>query len=302
MNFYIIIVNYNGKLYNQSCISSLLNQFCNDTINIIFIDNNSSDGSVEEVLSFFKNKIQIIRLKENTGFAEANNIGIAYAIAQEADYIILINNDTEVQDDFISSVKKCVVKYPNVMIAPLIMNYFTGKVWYGGGQFSKIRGHEINATGKRLCKKERETVFATGCCMIASCNVWKKIYPICNDYFLYFEDTDLCKNIKENNIKIMYCPQIVIKHKVSGSTGGCNSPIFLYYYTRNRLYYKKKWNQNTLLSQLGFTIITGVKYFKWFISGNKKLIFWHKKGIEDFKKGIKGKADYNFGGSIEKNV
>ncbi|MCK9272045.1 glycosyltransferase family 2 protein [Candidatus Gracilibacteria bacterium] len=91
----IIILNYNGKQFNQDCLNSVLSQSYQD-FEIIFVDNGSSDGSLEEVEYLFKNeiisgKIIIIKNKENTGFTGGNNIGVKNSNA--IDYIWLLNND-----------------------------------------------------------------------------------------------------------------------------------------------------------------------------------------------------------------
>ncbi|MBP7847646.1 glycosyltransferase [Patescibacteria group bacterium] len=95
----IVILNYNGKKFNQACLSSVLQQSYTN-FEIIFVDNASRDGSVEEVEKNFETeiisgKIKVIRNKINTGFSGGNNIGVAHADSQSF-YICLLNNDTTV--------------------------------------------------------------------------------------------------------------------------------------------------------------------------------------------------------------
>jgi GT2 family glycosyltransferase len=100
----IILLNYNGKQFNKACIQSLLTQSYQN-FEIIFTDNASQDGSVEEVEHIFSKeieqiKIKIVRNKINYGFAEGNNKGIVHAHSNSI-YICLLNNDTIVEKDWL---------------------------------------------------------------------------------------------------------------------------------------------------------------------------------------------------------
>jgi GT2 family glycosyltransferase len=98
-NVFIIIVNWNGKQYLDDCISSLEDQTYK-FFKTIIIDNNSSDDSVEFIKKKFI-QIKIIQNTQNFGFAQGNNIGIKYALQNNADIIILLNNDTIVDKNWL---------------------------------------------------------------------------------------------------------------------------------------------------------------------------------------------------------
>ncbi|HMT27292.1 MAG TPA: glycosyltransferase, partial [Candidatus Absconditabacterales bacterium] len=100
----IILVNYNGKQFNQACIESLLAQTYQN-FEIIFVDNASSDGSLEEVEKIFHDKIiegiiRIVPAGFNAGFAEGNNIGHRNA-SKTSEFVCLLNNDTTVPSDWL---------------------------------------------------------------------------------------------------------------------------------------------------------------------------------------------------------
>ena len=92
----IIIVNYNGKEYLQKCLESLMKINYKD-FEVIIVDNNSTDDSIEFVKNTYPSVI-IIKLEKNYGFAEPNNIGAKIA---KGDFLLFLNNDTEVSPNFI---------------------------------------------------------------------------------------------------------------------------------------------------------------------------------------------------------
>ena len=99
----IIIVNYNGKELLQKCLDSLLNVRY-DNFEIILVDNNSTDGTVEFITKNHPSII-IIKLDSNKGFAEPNNIAAKLA---KGEYLLFLNNDTIVTPNFISEMVKVI--------------------------------------------------------------------------------------------------------------------------------------------------------------------------------------------------
>jgi GT2 family glycosyltransferase len=95
----IIIVSWNTKSYLEKCLSSIFKQSYNN-FNVIFVDNGSSDGSVEFVRSAFPG-VYVIPLDKNYGFSKANNIGIDEAFKDKPRYIVLLNVDTVIEENFL---------------------------------------------------------------------------------------------------------------------------------------------------------------------------------------------------------
>src|SRR3989344_9688199 len=92
----VIILNWNGKKFLNTCLSSLV-QISNPSIEIIVVDNNSSDDSVSYMKTNFPN-VKVIASDKNNGFAGGNNIGAGAALGQ---YLLFLNNDTKVTKDFL---------------------------------------------------------------------------------------------------------------------------------------------------------------------------------------------------------
>ena len=115
----IILVNYNGKEYNEECIKSIFNSSY-DNLEVIVVDNDSKDGSPELLREQFGNKINLIMTGKNLGFSGANNIGISKALENGCEYVVLLNNDTLIDKDLISNMIKASKEENNAVISPKI--------------------------------------------------------------------------------------------------------------------------------------------------------------------------------------
>lgn len=245
----IVVLNYKGMENTLECLESLrrLNkQKLN--VELIVVENGSEDGSAE-ALSKIKD-IQLITSDKNLGFSGGMNLGISFALNRQADYVILLNNDTYVDPNFalnlVNAAKGAQIVCPKIYFAPGCEFYKSrykkndlGKViWYAGGQidWQNIIGIHfgVDEVDKDQFKK-REITFATGCCMLINTEVFNKIGVLDEKYFLYLEDMDFSYRAKKAGFKILFDPKAFIWHKNAASAGGSGSRLQEYYITRNRL-------------------------------------------------------------------
>ena len=176
---YIILINYNSKVHTIECLESLseLNYI---NYRIIIVDNNSIDNDFDKVKSKYNN-VYIINNKKNYGFAGANNIGIKYALDNKADYILLLNNDTTVDKDFLSVLVNESEKNKKVAICTSKILYYgsKNKIWYGGGGISYFKGnsqiYNLNCDNDSINNKNMYCNFASGCCMLINSEALKKV-------------------------------------------------------------------------------------------------------------------------------
>ena len=119
INLSIIIINYNGASFLNDCLDSIFNSKVSFNYEVIVLDNNSSDDSLE-LLKSYQNKIRLIKNKANTGFSYANNQGVKVS---NGDYILLLNNDTILEKDTLEKLWKV---YPslskNSVVTPKLLN------------------------------------------------------------------------------------------------------------------------------------------------------------------------------------
>lgn len=240
----IILINYNGANDTIQCIKSL-EKITHKNYRIIIVDNCSTDYSVKLIIEQLNDKCILIESKINGGFSSGNNIGIKEAMRLGTDYILLLNNDTEVEPNFINEMLKVHKNRENVGIVSCKMMYYDNKdyIWFGGGYFDINTfnvGHESYKCIDSCENDIREITFSTGCCMLIGVDVINKVGLLDEKYFMYFEDADYCIRVSDNNYKIIYNPNAVIYHKVSAASGGEESAFYLEWTTRNRLIFMNK--------------------------------------------------------------
>ncbi len=273
---YIILVNFNGAKDTIECIKSL-NNINYENFKIVVVDNKSFD---EDKLKLKEAdvKFHLIESNENLGFAGGNNLGIKYAIDNNANFVLLLNNDTLVHKDFLNEL----IKYTETnvgVIGPKILYYpDVSKIWFAGGMINWFKfigqhfGEKQEDNGQFNTLKEVD--FVTGCCMLIDSNVFKKVGLLPEGYFMYFEDVDFCVKVKDAGYKLIYNPNSEIYHKVSISSGGEESPFIVKYSNRNRLKFMKKYKYKVsftmyMLSITYFYITRFIKIIKYMIRYKK---------------------------------
>lgn len=325
----IILVNYNGKEYNTACIDSILQtqDTCNGLIirkQIIIVDNASTDDSVdilkekycievsvESSERIYQNRIQDVKLKgctntqielilleRNYGFAAANNKGIERAEQWGADYVLLLNNDTEIDSNMIECLLNCAERNTRSVIIPKI--YYSddrNRIWSAGGSISpvvrKIRHDGLNQMDKGQFEKERKVEFATGCCLLIPRNVLAKTGKLDERFFLYYEDVEYSLRLLRLGIAIYYCPKAYMYHKVGASSKGAESSLCAYYISRNWLLCSKEnLGRRYWIFLFYFTVNRVVCCLCWLIKKKPRLVNATICGVKDFRNRKFGKADF----------
>ena len=243
----IIILNWNQEADTVECLTSL-KALKYENYEIILVDNGSHDGSPDILQKQFPN-IKMIRNPKNLGFVGGNNVGIKETLKTGADYILLLNNDTVVEPDFLSLLVQTMENDKTVgVVSPKIMFYHDRKkIWFVGGNYLPIiRKTNHKHYGEVDCgqvKKITDVAWVSGCCMLIKREVVEKVGLFDPDYFNNYEDVDFCERAKVAGYKIMLVPQAKIYHKFAASMGGKFSPYYTYYRTRNNLLFYKKTKQ-----------------------------------------------------------
>lgn len=290
----IIILNWNGYKDTVECISSL-EEIVYENCQIVLVDN-GSDINEAEILEKDFSIIKTIRSDKNLGFSGGNNVGIKYALDLNADYILLLNNDTIVKTNFLKPLLKKFLDEKEVGIVAPMINYYDEpqRIWTVGGSISRIRGSgfaDSNKWESQVSNEDREVGFVSGCCMLIRREVFEKIGLLDENYFLYLEDTDFCYRIKEAGYKIFMTPKSKIFHKVNSSTKN-NSLLPLYYTTRNRLYFaKKNFKVAFYLTLVYMLIVMTIKSIYWIIVGRGKYVKAVTQAFKDFFDNKMGKVE-----------
>lgn len=232
----IVIINYNGKGLTKDCLKSLEKQTFKD-FEVIIVDNNSSDGSLNEIYNYVKSSplssgIQIIPLKNNTGFSGGNIEGLKYA---KSKYIALLNNDTEPEEEWLEKLANAMDDAPEVGIgASKLIVYETDIIDSAGdGCSTSFKGFKRGEGENSSHYDKQEYIF--GACAGAAIYRRSMIQEtgfLDEDFFLIHEDTDLNLRAQIYGWKILFVPTAIVFHKVR-STIGDMSNTAIYYTLRN---------------------------------------------------------------------
>lgn len=298
----IILVNYNGKEYNDQCIASILSSTISDMIQIVVVDNASTDGSLEAIDSRFADneRVHLIALDKNYGFSKANNEGIRWSMKQGIEHFLLLNNDTEVEPYTLENMLNCHLQTKGIVVPKVLYADRRDIIWCAGGGFTPVirkavqRGRNRKDAGKY--DRSGACEFANGCAMLLSKKIVDEIGLLDERFFLYYEDTEYSMRALANEVGIEYCADAVVYHKVNGSTKGNEKPANAYYITRNWLLCNSLHRKDKdcprgwfALFLLYFICNRAVWFFIWFVQGKREMCAALLGGIRDYRKQKWGK-------------
>ncbi|TZG24173.1 glycosyltransferase family 2 protein [Sphingomonas montanisoli] len=202
---------------------------------LIAVDNASSDGCADRLEALGDPRIVVLRNATNTGFARATNRGLRHALSLGSEFMMLLNNDTAFEPEFLKDLLDARDHHQADVIAPRIL-YLRDPdhAWYAGGHFNndwifKSIHEEADSPDE---PDHRIVDFASGCCLGITRAVTDTIDLLDERFFVYWEDTDFCMRLKMEAIPIHYVRGITLLHDSSALTGGPNSQTFI------RLFYR----------------------------------------------------------------
>ncbi len=286
----IVTINYNHSDVTAECLKSL-RKISYPNTEIIVVDN----ASPKEDSSWLKEaypEILYFKTTENLGFAGGNNYGIRHS---KGDYILLLNNDTEVEPDFLEPLVQKLQNNPEAgAVSPKIRYHHTPDMLQFAGFTSihklTIRNHAVgfNQIDKGQFDKDSVTWYAHGAAMLIPRKVIQDIGLMANIFFLYYEEMDWGFRIRESGKKIFYVHNSLIYHKESISTGFYSS-LQVYYLNRSRiLYMRRNTHGFRFLMALFYLVFISIpkNYITFLLKGKWNLlkayhnaIAWHIKNL-----------------------
>ncbi len=247
----IVILNWNGKKFLKDCLTSL-SRINYQPVEILVVDNNSSDGSVEFVKQKFP-QAKLIANRQNYGFAKGNNLGLKAATGE---YILFLNNDTVVTPDFLRLMIEDFQQDLTLGCIQPQMRMMTDKTRLDeAGAYLAFNGflyHYGYRKDYRLPNYQvpREIFSAKGACMLIPRKVIAKVGGFDEDFFIFFEETDLCYRIWLAGYTVRYEPRSVIYHLTGGDTVdrySYSQRIYLTFRNMNCAYLKNFGTRNLLM-------------------------------------------------------
>ncbi len=237
---YAVILNYNGFNDSRDCIKSLL--VSNHPLKILIVDNNSTDDSYQKLTTLFPN-LKFIKSDKNLGYAGGMNLGIKYALNQNADFILLVNQDVIVTPGFL---KPMLTKFYYDDKIGIVSNKVLYKnpndiIYCAGGRISKLLCTGVaeyqGMSASDYANEEREITLAEGCFLLIKKDVFNKVGLLNEKFFMYLEDVEFSERVRKY-FKIIYTNKSVVYHESgAGKNWSRFTSLYNYYYTRNRLWF-----------------------------------------------------------------
>lgn len=233
----IVLLNWNGKKDTLECLESL-QKVTYSNFQTIVVDNGSTDDSVP-ILRNTHPHIPILETGANLGFAGGNNVGIEWALRHHADWILLLNNDTTVDPNFLNAFMAAALEQPKAKIlGAKILRYHQPKtIDHLGGFWNSKKGEficpESGQTDHPYFNMQRVD-YVCGAALLMHRSVPETIGLLEAKFFLFWEESDYCFRALRAGLQVWTAPEAKIWHKVSSSfTGG--KPQMHYFWWRSRL-------------------------------------------------------------------
>lgn len=285
----VIVASWNTRDLLERCLRSVTSSHPGFELELIVVDNGSSDGSVQMVASRFPQAI-LIASKENLGFAGANNLGMARATG---DYLLLINADAEMADSALSGLVHCAEENPGAgIVGPRLLNPD------GTAQSSRRRfpttataflestvlqrwfpNHPVLRAYYVLDRDDgevQEVDWLVGACLLVRAEAARSAGPLDEGYFMYSEELDWCHRFANKGWKVVYYPFAVVYHH--GGQGSDQAPF--HRHTRFQLskcrYFER--HHGLLFAQLlrlfillNYLFMLGEDAAKWLLGSKRKM-------------------------------
>ena len=231
----VVVLSWNGRDLTRDTLASLA--ACRVPagwrVHTLVVDNASRDGSPEMVRAEFP-AVELLALAENRRFAGGNNAGVARALEQGADAVMLLNNDVVADPGLLEKLLAALAEDPRAgAVTPLI--YFappTDRIWYAGGRCRPALAHSshrgIRTRDRGQYRSLEETGYLTGCCLLATAEAWRRVGLLDERYFIYAEDADWSLRARAAGFRLLFVPTARLWHRVSASSGGALNPWKVY--------------------------------------------------------------------------
>jgi GT2 family glycosyltransferase len=236
---FAIILNWNDFDSTKKCMESLRKARYGN-LHFVVVDNASTDKSEELIHQEFPDTPLLVA-DRNGGYAYGMNIGVRYALRHNADYVLVMNNDMLVEEDFLMHMIEPLLQDETIgTVSPKVLYMdFPDTIYCAGGQVSLLRccGLAMHRGKRREAfgTEDREISFAEGSCILIRSEVFRAVGYFDEKFFMYFEDIEFSNRVNKK-YKLSFAYRAVVYHKSgAGHTWTVHTPMYQYYYTRNRL-------------------------------------------------------------------
>ncbi len=280
----VVVLNWNLKDDLAECLASL-DKATYPSRQVVVVDNASSDGSAEMVRARFP-AVRLIVNEQNLGFAAGNNVGLRYGLAQEAAYLLLLNNDTVIAADMLTRLVAAAEADQELgILGPQILYYGTeDRVWYLGHRTYRWLPVPRRIAPRLAARAEDggriEVDYVSGCSMLIRRQVLLTAGLLDEALFMHYEDADLCRRARQAGYRLACVPGARMWHKVSQSSSQVK-PAVRRLQARNRvLFYRRYPHGPHPWLTAAFVLVTAVVTMaRDLLRGRSGLIQPHVQGL-----------------------
>ncbi|MCS7178112.1 MAG: glycosyltransferase family 2 protein [Anaerolineae bacterium] len=247
----VLIVNWNVRDLLRRCLHSILASLPIGALEIIVVDNGSTDGSAEMVRAEFP-QVHLIANTDNRGFTRANNQGLAVARGR---YILLLNPDTEVVGDALETMITFADAHPNVgIVGPQLLNP-DGTVQSSRRRFPTLGTALFESTWLQPYAPRRllmhyyvldrpdheiqDVDWVTGAALMARREAVEQVGPLDEGFFMYSEELDWCRRFREAGWRVVYLPTAQVIHHEGKSSEQALPARHIHFQTSKVRYFRK---------------------------------------------------------------
>ena len=244
MKVLAVVLNWNGGELNLDCVASLLDQGLEQR-DVVFVDNASTDGSVEQVVARFPD-LRVLVNDENLGFGHGTNRGIDAALEAGADAVLLVNNDVVLPAGTLGPLVEALGEDEALgIVGPRVLDRAEpATVWCAGGRLtyrqnlSVLIGHG-RPDGPEY-RSRAEVDYLAGCAMLVRRAVFERVGMFDGAYFAYHEDLDFCLSARAAGFAVLRVGEVAALHAPHHSTGGGYSPGRKYMMAVNTVWFLRR--------------------------------------------------------------
>lgn len=246
MRVYTIVLNHRHVEDTIRCLASLASSSHLDQIPVV-VDNGSGADAVEQLRAGLDG-VRVLSLPENTGYGAGNNVGIRYALDHGAEAVWVLNPDTIVEPHTLGTLVAALDSDPSIgIVGPRIVNGGSRPltIWFNGGEVDLVSGGATRHLDSGVPDAQvphtglRDVDYVTGAAMLVRRRLLETVGLIPEEYFLYFEETDLCLRARRAGWRVVVEQEARLAH-YKRSAGRLPTPYYVYYYVRNRFVFGQR--------------------------------------------------------------
>ncbi len=289
MDLSVIIVNWNVRELLRRCLASIEAHRGDLSLEVIVVDNASSDNSVSMVEQEFP-QVHLIASQENLGYTGGNNLGAKEARGR---YLLILNPDTEVIGDTLKQMVAYLDKHPEVGVLGPQLLYSDGSIQSSRRRFPQLATAYFQGTplswrwfpnnrfvrmyhmADRPDDEIQPVDWLAGAALMIRRQTWQEVGPLDEQFFMYFEELDWCHRCRDAGWEIYYLPTARFIHHAKGSSRQIASAAQIRFYHSRTLYFRKYFGARwatviRLFLLMGYVWILAEETAKWVIGHRRE--------------------------------